>query len=361
MMIKTKDNKANSPAGPQLYYRLITLWVISEGVAGGIIHALHIPFSGIFLSGFAVVCICLIAYYQGDKKEEAELSRSPKLMTTGAILKAAIIVCIFKMMLSPNTPPSAYLAVLFQGLMGQILFSSLKSFKLSCILLGFLALIESAVQRILVLLLLYGAGFWQAVNDFITNLTHATVITDYSLLLANTYISIHGIFGILIGVWAYNLVNKSEVWEKNQPEYFITELDADKRADIRIPSRKKRNWAKSFFMFIWILLLVLYFQALLKIGRPVLPSSKVLQILLRSLLIFLTWYFLVSPLLKHLLKKKLQNQQEKSKSDISHILRLLPSTENIFRKSWDLSSSVTGAKRLRFFWKIILVNILRDG
>ncbi len=40
----------------------------------------------------------------------------------GAILKATIIVAIFKMMLSPHTPPSAYIAVFFQGLLGQVLF-----------------------------------------------------------------------------------------------------------------------------------------------------------------------------------------------------------------------------------------------
>ncbi len=360
-MNKINDIEEITTYRGQLYYRLIALWVISEGVAGGIIHGLHLPFSGMFLSGFAVLCICLIGYYEGDKKKDTESSSNPKLITKGAILKATIIVCIFKMMLSPNTPPSAYFAVLFQGLMGQILFSSLKNFRLSCIILGFLALIESALQRIIVLVLLYGAGFWNAVNEFITKLTNAKVITNYSLILAIAYISLHGIFGILIGLWAYRLVNKSQLWKKDQAEFLITELDADKQQSIRFPSHKKRRRAKRFFIFIWIILLLLFFQSLLKIGKPVLPSSKALQILLRSSLIFLTWYFLASPLIKRFLKKKLQNQKKKSRSDINRILVLLPSTENIFRKSWNLSASVNGLKRLGLFWKIILINILRDG
>ena len=360
-MDKQNDIEENTRTSAQLYYRLITLWVISEGVAGGIIHGLHLPFSGIFLSGFAVLCICLIGYYQGDKKKNIGLSAYPKLITKGAILKAAIIVCVFKMMISPNTPPSAYFAVMFQGLMGQVLFSSLKNFRLACIILGFLALIESATQRIIVLILLYGSGFWNAVNEFITKLTHAEVITNYSLILAIAYISIHGISGILIGIWAYRLVHKSQLWEKNQPEYLIPELDADNKQGIRFPSHKKKRIAKGFFIFIWILLLLLFFQSLFKIGNPILPSSKALQILLRSLLIFLTWYFLVSPLIKRFLKKKLQNQKEKSRSDVNRILLLLPSTENIFRKSWALSASMKGTKRLSLFWKIVLMNILRDG
>ncbi|MEO6134015.1 MAG: hypothetical protein ABIP35_02615 [Ginsengibacter sp.] len=360
-MSTKNDFEENTSAQGELYYRLITLWVISEAVAGGIIHGLHLPFSGMFLSGFAVLCICLIGYYQGDKKKDTASSGNPKPITKGAILKATIIVCIFKMMLSPNTPPSAYFAVFFQGLVGQILFSSLKNFRLSCIILGFLALIESAVQRIIVLILLYGAGFWNAVNEFITKLTHAKVITNYSLMLAIAYISIHGIFGILIGIWAYRLVRKSQSWKNMQPELIIADLDPGTQLKTHSSLSKKRKIARGVFIFIWILLLLLFFQSNFKIGRPILPSSKALQILLRSILIFLTWYFLASPLITGLIKKKLQNQKEKSKNEISRILLLLPSTENIFRKSWNLSNSKVGLKRLAFFWKIVLMNILRDG
>ena len=360
-MNNKNDIEESKISGGQLYYRLIALWVISEGVAGGIIHSLHLPFSGMFLSGFAVICICLIGYYEGDKKKNTELSANPKPIRKGAILKATIIVCVFKMMLSPNTPPSAYFAVLFQGFMGQILFSSLKNFRLSCIILGFLALVESATQRIIVLILLYGTGFWSAVNEFITKLTHSKGITNYSLMLAIAYISIHGIFGIFIGIWGNRFVHKSQLWGKYQPELIIADLVPG--AQLKTPSspRKKRKIIRGIFIFIWILLLLVFFQSLFKIGNPVLPSSKALQILLRSFLIFFTWYLLISPLITALIKKKLQNQKEKSKSDISRILLLLPSTENIFRKSWDLSASTPGLKRLGLFWKIILINILRNG
>ena len=348
------------PANEDLYYRLITLWVISESVAGGIIHGLHLPFSGMFLSGFAVLCICLIGYYQVDKKGDTT-SVNSRLTKRGAILKATIIVCIFKMILSPNTPPSAYFAVFFQGFMGQILFINLKHFKLSCIVLGFLALIESAAQRIIVLVLLYGSGFWNAVNEFITKLTDTKVITNYSLLLAIVYISIHGIFGILIGMWAYSLVHKSQFWKDTQPDLLIAESDTASQFKPGSLLRKKRKIVRSIFIFIWILLLLFFFQSLFKIGKPVLPPSKALQIILRSSLIFLTWYFLASPLITGFIKKKLQNQKEKSTKDINRILLLLPSTENIFRKSWQLSSSRVGVKRIGFFWKIVLMNVLRDG
>src|SRR5258707_13313612 len=111
-----------------IYYRLIALWVLCEAMLGGIIHGFKIPVSGLIVGSCAVICICLIAWYVPAK---------------GAIIKATLIVAIFKMMLSPQAPPPAYIAVFFQGLMGELLFWRKKIFPLACVLLGILALLES--------------------------------------------------------------------------------------------------------------------------------------------------------------------------------------------------------------------------
>lgn len=345
----------------QRYYRLISLWVVSEVVAGGIIHGLHLPFSGMVLSGFAVLCICLIAYYQGVDNEPRVSGKTPALTKKGAILKATLIVCVFKMMLSAGTPPSAYFAVFFQGLMGQLLFSYSRNFKLSCMLLGFLALLESALQRTLVLILLYGTDFWKAVNNSIRKLVHVETITNYSLWLALAYIVLHGFFGILIGIWANKLIRKSQSWKDTQPELLINKPAPDFQASNRTPSPKKRKIVRGIFAFLWIILIVIFFQSYFKIGEPILPSSKVLQLLLRSVLIFFTWYLLLSPLLTSLIKKKLQHQKEKSKFEIGRVLLLLPTTEHIFKESWNLSRTESGFWRIGLFWKIVLINILSDG
>src|SRR5438045_613816 len=64
----------------QVYYRIIALWVLCEAMLGGIIHAFHIPVSGLIVGSAAVICICLIGYYSPVK---------------GAIIKATLIVAIF--------------------------------------------------------------------------------------------------------------------------------------------------------------------------------------------------------------------------------------------------------------------------
>ncbi|MDB5199635.1 MAG: hypothetical protein JWO92_1598 [Chitinophagaceae bacterium] len=327
----------------QIYYRLIALWVLCEAVLGGMMHAVKIPFTGIVVSSGAVICICLIAYYVPVK---------------GAILKATIIVAIFKMMLSPHTPPTAYVAVFFQGLMGQILFFNLRFFRLSCILLAVLALVESAVQRIIVVTVLYGSSFWKALNEFIRKVTGETSVTNYSLAVATGYVIMHAFIGLLVGVFAGSIVWQSRSWSILHREYLIPQTN-EEQSEIKPYSAKRKKKIQYLFIFIWIGLIILFLQSYLHIGKPLIPPQVPLQILLRSLLIILTWYFLLSPLLSSLIKKWLSGQQIKSQSDINQVVLMLPSVRNIFLKSWQLSSSAKGLKRLSVFCKIVLVNTLR--
>src|SRR3954468_19918714 len=95
----------------QVYFRLIALWVVCEALLGGIIHGLKLPVSGLVVGSSAVICISLMAYY---------------VPVRGSILKATIIVAVFKMMLSPQAPLPAYFAVFFQGLLGELLFLNRK-------------------------------------------------------------------------------------------------------------------------------------------------------------------------------------------------------------------------------------------
>lgn len=129
----------------------------------------------------------------------------------------------------------------------------------------------------------FGLAIWrqflESVNEFITKLTLAKVITNYSLSLAIAYISIHGVFGIFIVIWTYRLVHKSQTRKNMQPEVIIADLDPGIQFKTPSSLRKKRKIVRGVFIFIWILLLLFFFQSIFKIGRPILPSSKALQIL----------------------------------------------------------------------------------
>jgi len=114
-----------------IYYRLIALWILCEALLGSIIFTFRIPVSGLVIGSCAVTCIALIGWYHPSK---------------GSILKATIIVAIFKMMLTPQALPTAYIAVFFQGLMGELLFWNRKNYKLACITFGSACFIRISIS-----------------------------------------------------------------------------------------------------------------------------------------------------------------------------------------------------------------------
>ena len=335
-------NKQNIVGNPLIYYRLITLWVLNEAMLGGIIHGLKIPVSGLVVGSCAVVCISLIGWYVPRK---------------GAIIKATIIVAVFKMMLSPHSPPPAYIAVFFQGLLGELLFWRKRFFTLSCLLLAVLALVESALQRILVLTLIYGNDLWKVINDFIRNLAGGKATTNYSLWIASMYVAAHLLTGLLVGWWASKIPRSIEKWSADNTNKIFAAADS---AASTVAPKKGRRQLKTGLLIVWILLLGLYVQSNFKIGTPLLPSHIALTILLRSVIIILTWVFIIGPLLRMLLHYWLQKKKSSSQQDIQQVLQLLPSTQNLIAECWKRAANKKGWKRLIMAGKLILVNSLNS-
>ncbi len=333
----------NEAPNKQIYYRLVTLWIICEAFAGGIMHGIKIPFTGLIVSSLAVTCIVLIAYYIPSKS---------------AIIKATVIVAIFKLMLSPHSPPTAYIAVFFQGLMGQLLFVNRRYFKSAAILLAVLSLVESAIQRILVLLIVYGSEFWNAVNQFIQKISDEKTLTNYSLMIAVIYIGIHAVIGIFVGIYAAWLAKASEGWKMRYPVFLIP---VKKDEPVIGEVKKKRKKLKIIFIIVWLALLAAFIHAYFDPAHAILPRNKVSLILLRSILIVLGWYLLLAPLAMMVIKKLLERQQLKKQEEVNEIMTLIPQTKYIFSRSWQMASKEKGLNRFRFFLKILLINILSTG
>ena len=328
------------PGNSLIYYRLIALWVLNEAMLGGIIHGLKIPVSGLIVGSCAVVCICLIAWYVPVK---------------GAIIKATIIVAIFKMMLSPQAPPPAYIAVFFQGLMGELLFLNRRFFKVSCLLLATLALVESGLQRILLLTIVYGNDLWKVINDFINGLTKQKTAFNYSLVLAGGYVLLHLFVGLAIGWWASVLPGRITKWNSDDLNRIV--ISNDKATMLPVVKARRKRLKKGLFI-IWVVLILLYVQSYFKIGDPLLPAHLSLKIFLRSIIIVLSWYFIIGPLLKQLFQHWLQKKQAGAQREVGLVLNLLPATQQLIAESWKRSARSKGWKRIIGCTKIILVNAL---
>jgi hypothetical protein len=325
----------------QIYYRLVALWVICEAFAGGIMHGIKLPFTGLIISSLAITCIILIAWHVPSKT---------------AIIRATVIVAIFKLMLSPYSPFTAYIAVFFQGLVGQLLFSGKKRFFAFCsVILAVAGLVESAIQRILVLMVVYGNDLWKAVNQFIHKLTGDKSITNYSLAIAVIYVSIHAVIGVCIGIYAARLAKRSVEWRSMYPELIITETDKSKDPVAATGRKSKVKW---FFWICWLLLLAAFVHSSFFPEVSFLPADEVSKIIVRSVLIILGWYLVLSPLLMLVLKRILLNERLKKKEEVFEVMHLIPQTRFIFSKSWQNAAKEEGFERVKLFVKILLINTL---
>ncbi|RYF90621.1 MAG: hypothetical protein EOO03_03280, partial [Chitinophagaceae bacterium] len=304
-----------------VFYRLTALWVFFEAFAGGILHGFKIPFTGMVVSSLAVMCIILIAWHVPSKT---------------AVIKATIIVAIFKLMLSPHASPTAYVAVFFQGALGQLLLHRGKLFRLAAIAFAILALVESSLQRLLVLIVLYGNEFWVAVNKYIQKLTGSKELESYTWWLAAGYILIHLMVGIFVGWYAGSIAKKTTEWTQLPAHYLIA---AEALEGAETPAKKKRKKWKWFFAVAWLILGLMFFHAYIDPEAALLPKAEVLRIFLRSLLIVLSWYLIVLPVLRSSIKKHLEKEQAKRSVDVQSVLSLLPQVKFLFVKSWAIASS----------------------
>ena len=320
-----------------LYYRLIGLWVVCEAFAGGIMHAFQVPFTGMIVSGLSVTCIILIACYIPGKF---------------AISKACFIVIIFKLMLSPHSPPTAYVAVFFQGMMGQFLFSNKKYFKTKAIVLGLFSLVESAVQRLLILLIVYGNNFWQAVDEFLQKTFKQQSTSGYITWIAWGYIIIHAIVGIVVGIMAYNIAKNAIKWK----QYAI--INATIETPPATKEKKGSFRIKPLLILIWLLLATLLLESILYPGNSILSSYQVLNIFIRALLIIIGWLYIISPLLLKILQKIISRKKQKLNAQFLQVQKIIPEIKLIFSYSLAASKKYNGIKRIKLFIKILLGSIL---
>lgn len=326
-----------SPHQKQIYFKLIALWVICEAMLGGIIHGFKLPISGLIVGGSAVVCICLIGHLVPYK---------------GAIIRATIVVAIFKMMLSPQSPFPAYIAVLFQGLCGELLFSAgKKHFALKSYTLAFLALIESAIQRVLVMTVLFGVDFWKAVNDFIVNLTKSDPSANFSLYLVSLYLFLHLLAAFLIGKFC-SAIPEMLKFTRDEMQPYLIDLTINNKEEATI----KRKKGISFLFVVWLILAGIYIYNQIYPEGVFASGHSSLKFIFRSAIILLTWYLIFAPLLLGLLKKWLDKRKGMYKKEIEEIVLLLPSTTILIKESWKRSKGQSGFSRIRFFWRTLIIN-----
>ena len=295
-MVNTSSNQAQ-------LNKLTALWALSESGLGGFMHGLKIPFTGFFLGGFAIVIITLIAHQSVNKYK--------------AILQATLLVILVKAVASPHSPPMAYIAVGFQGLAGLTFFSLIPNLRIAAVLFGCIGLMESAVQKFLVMTLLFGKSIWEALDLFVQSiLKDLSFITNFSFsfwLIAG-YVGVYSIWGILVGLWAgslpMQLAHKSDAvilqWHNLPPA--STQTDSLKK-------RKRTSKLIGGFFMLAFMASVFLFQGL---------GGKAMYAIIRSIAALVLLFYVVNPLIKWGINRWSAKQQANNKKQLTELLDLLP-------------------------------------
>jgi hypothetical protein len=310
--------------------RLTALWALNESGLGGFLHVFSTPFTGLIVGGISILLISLIAYYAENKWQ--------------AILKALLIVLIIKMAVSPYSPIGAYVAVSFQGVFGALLFSKFSWKSATIIVLGMVTFLESALQKLLILTIIYGTELWEAINLYgawVQEKMNFISDTSASSFLILIYLSVYGISGILAGLFIKSVI---EVISHKKETDFYLNLKADQ------PKSKKRKGSfKNKMIWIWLFTVGVIVLAFSFFGGNLFGWQKAVYVLLRSFLILMLWYLVLGPFLLKMVRKYLNKKKSQYKTDISNAMDLFPYFRQIISFTWIETKHLKGYVRFKFF------------
>ncbi len=308
--------------------RLTALWAFAESGLGGMLHALQVPFTGLIVGGMAVLLITLIAFFAQQQYK--------------TILHSLVIVLIVKAAVSPYTPFPAYIAVGFQALTGYLLFSLLQINLFSILLLAVIAMMESAIQKLLILTLFFGQSFWKAadgLSDFIAKQFGMSAYNGSNWIIS-FYLLIYFIGGFCIGWMAYKTIK----------EIFIEKgslaLDVSFNSEPVLINHRKKNKK------LWLIIIALVIISLLLFIFA--ADSKqgwiaVLKTLSWTSAVILLWYLLISPLFTKFIQKSLRKKEGRYSEEVAHALSFIPVLQQLASIAWQKSSRYNGWRRLRCF------------
>lgn len=320
--------------------RLTALWALNEAGLGGLIHALRVPFTGIVVGSTAVVLIALIAFFAERRAR--------------AILKATVIVLLVKAAASPHTPLPAYVAVSFQGLAGALLFGLLPSIRLGALLLGLLALWQGAVQKLVVMSLLYGRSLWDSVDavghwilEKMGSGPGELSPTGWFLIV---YLGYYTLAGLATG-WLAGAIPREIAAALKNPRPAPATLGDAPPLPLPPPPRK-RWWRRTPFKTGLVLLILVAVLVWVHPGQE--GWLRGLRAFARAGVVLAIWMWLVRPLGAALLRRFRRREQSIYGADVERALAQFPSLRLAAATAWRASAAVGGFRR----WKKFLVELV---
>ena len=319
--------------------RLTALWAFTEAGLGGVLHLFKPPFSGLILCGLSIIYIAMIA---GHSNYSAKV-----------IVRSVLLVVFVKMLVSPHSGIMAYFAVLFQGFLGAFIFGFFKRSNFALFLFAVVAMLESALQKLIILTVLFGMSFWEAVNEFgqsvyLLFFSSAPEGYFFSWTAVSGYLMIYFAGGLTAAYMYIRIQRKLQRLETDIPLDLVEEPEVT----VREKKPKKRKWTRAVVLLILLVFTVLF-------SSTISDWSGVFYILLRTVLVIWVWLYILNPMLFYLLRKTMKRRFEGREKEVGEIRELFPRLKTIVRSAWGSTRHMSGLKRMEGFLVLTFYYLLK--
>lgn len=322
--------------------RLTALWGLCECGLGGWLHALRIPLTGFLVGGFAVVNVGLIAHYSNNSFRQ--------------IVQSTILVLLIKAAVSPHSPWPAYVAVSFQGLLGAILYATIKNYTLASILLCTITMLESGLQKLIMMTLVFGKSIWVALDSFFNGIIQNYNLPDmsFSFWLIGLYTSVYAIWGFIVGIWSASLPKKldqnTERYRQRLSQYI------DSQTATTNSKRKNKRWKKLFYLFAILSFIVSVYV----FGNINDGEHKALYVVVRTIAVLLLFFGIINPIIKWLVQRWVSKGSTKYQKQLKPLLALLPELRSYVRPAYKMASEEhKGLRKYSKFLQILIILTLQ--
>lgn len=321
-------NRFNGDQRKLAIQRLTAVWAFTESGLGGMLHALQIPVTGLVIGGMSIVLITLIAFF--SKKEYKY------------IFQSLLVVLIIKAAVSPYTPVAAYFAVSFQALLAYLLFRLAGVNLLTILLLSVITMLESALQKILIIWLFFGASFRKALDELLRLVTKmfGQETANGSYWLAALYLFVYFIGGLFFAWLTYKIVK--DIFEQRPAPVAVFSNNDETDGGSHRHSNKK---IQLLLLVMLVISALLYWfaddkqQGWLAVAKTISWTSAAI----------LLWYLVISPVFTRLIRQFLKRREGRYNQEIARAMAFLPVSRKLAAMAWQQSGSYKGWRRIRYF------------
>jgi len=326
---------SKSTINDQAIIRLSALWALVEITLGGVLHAMRIPLTGLFVGSMALACVYLIARSTTSYR---------------VVLQAMVSVMAIKMMATPHASPFSYVAMAIQTLCCIPLIGHKGHSRKWVTSMFLLASLYSPMQKIVILYITFGhQGLMVVLEEFRKWLAPGLTTTELMLIPLVLWLGIHLVAGFFLAKWLHTWVAQGAGKQELHDEWIRYDI-----IDTHPPYSQRRSTTRKVLLNVAVVLIVV----LLYLYESVMPTW--IHVLWRPLFIILFWQLIFRPIISIISKR--WTSGGKDDGNVQVVMDELPRMWSIIKFARRKSSDVVGwVDRYYVFLKVtILLSVMNS-